>query len=55
MYTDANIKTFSRANAVEKNRALMAEYRSYARDLENRYSRSNNCKTTVGEINSDNE
>lgn len=40
MYTDANIKTFSRANAVDKSMKLMVEYRKYARDLENRYSRT---------------
>lgn len=52
MYTDANIKTFSRANSVDKNMKLMAEYRSYARDLENRYSRINNSnKPSLGDIN----
>ena len=52
MYTDANIKTFSRANAVDKNMKLMAEYRSYARDLENRYSRVNDSrKPSLGDIN----
>ena len=39
LYTDANIKTFSRANAVDKNTNLMKMYRENARDLENRYSR----------------
>lgn len=54
MYTDANIKTYSRANAVDKNMKLMAEYRSYARDLENRYSRINdNHKPSLGDVNSD--
>ena len=52
MYTDANIKTFSRANAVDNNMKLMAEYRSYARDLENRYSRVNDSrKPSLGDIN----
>lgn len=52
MYTDANIKTFSRANAVDKNLKLMSEYRSYARDLENRYSRINDLrKPSLGDIN----
>ena len=32
IYTDVNIKTYSRANAVDKNMKLMAEYREYARD-----------------------
>lgn len=54
MYTDANIKTYSRANAVDKNMKLMAEYRNYARDLENRYSRiNNNRKPSLGDVNSD--
>lgn len=54
MYTDANIKTYSRANAVDKNMKLMAEYRNYARDLENRYSRINNArKPSMGDINED--
>ena len=52
MYTDANIKTFSRANAVAQNTKLMAEYRNYARDLENRYSRINTeRKPSLGDIN----
>ena len=52
MYTDANIKTFSRANAVAQNTKLMAEYRNYARDLENRYSRINTeRRPSLGDIN----
>lgn len=35
IYTDANIKTYSRANLVDKNLKLLKEYREYARDLEN--------------------
>lgn len=54
MYTDVNIKTYSRANAVDKNTKLMAEYRSYAQELENRYSRVNNeGKPSFGDINED--
>lgn len=54
MYTDANIKTYSRANAVDKNMKLMAEYREYARELENRYSRVNGeRKPSFGDINED--
>ena len=54
MYTDVNIKTFSRANAVDKNMKLMAEYRKYARDLENRYSRvTDQQKPSLGDVNSD--
>ena len=56
IYTDANIKTYSRANAVDKNMKLMAEYRSYAQELETRYSRVNNSKKpTMGDINVDEE
>jgi len=52
IYTDANIKTYSRANAVDKATKLMAEYREYAKDLENRYSRtSSERKPTIGDIN----
>lgn len=53
IYTDANIKTYSRANAVDKNLKLMAEFRDYARDLENRYSRKKAWKPTIGDINAD--
>ena len=54
MYTDVNIKTYSRANAVDKNMELMAEYREYARELENRYSRVNGeRKPSFGDINED--
>lgn len=54
MYTDNNIKTYSRANAVDKNIKLMSEYRTYARDLENRYSRVNSDrKPSLGDINED--
>ena len=52
LYTDPNIKSYSRANAVEKNTKLMAEYRAYARELENRYSRVNDSKqASLGDIN----
>lgn len=52
MYTDMNIKTYSRANAVDKNMKLMAEYRAYAKDLENRYSRINSeHKPSLGDVN----
>lgn len=54
IYTDVNIKTYSRANAVDKNMKLMAEYREYARELENRYSRVNETrKPSMGDINSE--
>ncbi len=54
LYTDVNIKSYSRANAVEKNTKLMAEYRAYARELENRYSRVNASRgSSIGDINED--
>lgn len=55
MYTDVNIKTFSRANAIEKNTSLLKEFRSYARDLETRYSRiTTTRKPSIGDINEEN-
>lgn len=54
MYTDANIKTYSRANLVDKNLKLLKEYRAYARDLENSYSRvTATRKPSLGDVNSD--
>ena len=52
MYTDSNIKTFSRANAIDKNMKLMDKYREYAQDLETRYSRVTAARTSsIGDIN----
>lgn len=52
MYTDANIKTYSRANAVEKNLKLLDNYYQRARELENRYSRINKSgRPSLGDIN----
>lgn len=52
MYTDSNIKTYSRANAVAQNIKMMAEFRDYAKDLENRYSRVNATgKASLGDVN----
>lgn len=52
LYTDANIKTFSRANAMAQHLKMLETYRNYARDLENRYSRVSALrKPTVGDIN----
>ena len=54
LYTDVNIKTYSRANAVDKNLKLMAEFRDYARRLETDYSRTSPERTpTIGRINDD--
>lgn len=52
MYTDVNIKTFSRANALAQHLKMLEIYRQNARDLENRYSRTSELrKPTVGDIN----
>lgn len=54
MYTDANIKTYSRANAIDKNLKLLGEYRRHARDLETRYGRvTADRKPSLGDVNSD--
>lgn len=54
IYTDSNIKTYSRANVVDKNIKLLETYRKYARELENHYSRVTSArKSSLGEINSD--
>lgn len=53
IYTDSNIKTYSRANMVQQNVKLLDTYRKYARDLENRYSRTVNYQPTMGDINGD--
>jgi len=51
IYTDSNIKTYSRANMVQQNVKLLETYRKYARDLETRYGRVNNYQPTIGDIN----
>ena len=52
IYTDANIKTYSRANAVAQNFTLMQYYRTTAQELETRYSRVNAAKRpSMGDIN----
>ena len=54
IYTDANIKTYSRANAVAQNLKLMQYYRTIAQELETRYSRVNaSRRPSIGDINSD--
>jgi hypothetical protein len=52
-YTDANIKTYSRANALDKATSLMKTYREYAKELESNYSRVDDYKSTLGDINAD--
>lgn len=52
IYTDSNIKTFSKANAIDKWIKQYSTYRADARDLENHYSRVNtNNRPAVGDIN----
>lgn len=54
IYTDASIKSYSRANAVAQNLKLMKYYREAAQELETRYSRVNGVKMpSLGDINSD--
>lgn len=54
IYTDNNIKTFSKANLIDKNTKLLKEARKTAQDAENRYGRVNNLRRSVlGEINNE--
>ena len=54
IYTDNNIKTFSKANLIDKNTKLLKEARKTAQDAENRYGRVNNSRRSVlGEINNE--
>lgn len=56
MYTDVNIKTYSRANMLDKATNLYKTYRENARELENRYSRVSVKKTpSMGDINEDDD
>ena len=52
IYTDANIKTYSRANAVDKATTLYKTYKDMAREAENRYSRINWVRRpALGDVN----
>lgn len=52
IYTDSNIKTYSRANAVAQNLKLMENYRATAQEMETRYSRVNEERgSAIGDIN----
>ena len=54
MYADSNIKTYSKANAIDKFTKLMDTYRTYARSVEDRYSRINALRRpSIGDINTD--
>ena len=56
IYTDVNIKTYSRANMLDKATNLYKTYRENARALENRYSRVNTKKApSMGDINEDDD
>lgn len=52
VFTDSNIKTYSRANLVDKTNALWKSYVSQAKELENNYGRVKNFTPTLGDINS---
>lgn len=52
IYTDSNIRSYSRANAVAQNLKLLQNYRSTAQEMETRYSRVNDeRKPAMGDIN----
>lgn len=54
LYTDANIKTFSRANLIDKNTNVLKDARKAAQVAETRYSRVNGArKPSLGDINND--
>lgn len=53
MYTDSNITTFSRANALDKYTKLLQNYRDYAKDLESRYYSVKDGQSTLGDITKD--
>ena len=54
IYTDSNIKTFSRANAMDKFIKFYTTYKEEAKELENRYSRVTLAgKSALGEVNED--
>ena len=52
IYTDAQIKTYSRANMVDKALKMLETFRSNARSIESSYSRVSAERTpTIGDIN----
>ena len=54
LYTDANIKTFSRANLIDKNTNVLKDARKTAERMESRYSRVNSLsKPSLGDVNND--
>lgn len=54
IYTSSEIKTYSRANAIDKWTKLVQFYRDEVRDLEDRYSRINaERRPSIGDINTE--
>lgn len=53
VYTDSNLKTFSRANLIQQNETRYKDYVLRARETETNYSRTTNYTPTLGGINSD--
>ena len=54
LYTDANIKTFSRANLIDKNTNVLKDARIAAQNAESRYSRvSSTRQPKIGDINNE--
>ena len=54
LYTDANIKTFSRANLIDKNTNVLKDARKNAERMESRYSRVNSLRRpSLGDVNND--
>ena len=54
LYTDANIKTFSRANLIDKNTNVLKDARIAAHNAESRYSRvSSTRQPKIGDINNE--
>ena len=54
LYTDANIKTFSRANLIDKNTNVLKDARKTAERMESRYSRVNSLRRpSLGDVNND--
>ena len=54
LYTDANIKTFSRANLIDKNTNVLKDARKTAERAESRYSRVNSLRRpSLGDVNND--
>jgi hypothetical protein len=54
LYTDVNIKTFSRANLIDKNTNVLKDARKTAERMESRYSRVNSAhRPALGDVNNE--